>query len=106
MSVASVKLCLRSWYGHPEEDRVGRAYQAARRGSDNMVPLEWESGLRCWNLLDAEGLMVARAFEPTAQTPRWVFASDKGHGVIDPPLSMEQLTQLMVEYRLMGGIYA
>ena len=106
MNVASVQLCLRSWYGHPDAGKIERLYREARLKEGDGPSLNWTSGLRCWNLLNDEGLLVGRAYEPTDQTPFWVWTDDRGDRGIAQPLTMERLTVLMVEYRLMGGTYA
>jgi hypothetical protein len=106
--VCSVRLSLRSWYGHPEADVVEAAYQAAKQRAEDdgdiTPPLGWTSGLRCWDLLDEDGLMIGRAYEPTAQTPGWVWVDERGDQGISQPLTMAKLTALIVEHRLMGGI--
>jgi hypothetical protein len=99
--VAAVRLCLRSWYGHPEEQRVGKLYAQVR--NDSVLRDEFESGLRCWNLSAADGMKLGRVFEPTEITPRWVWCDVEGNNVIDPLLTIEELTALVVEYRLKGG---
>ena len=101
--VASVRLCLRSWYGHPEADRIEMSYNASRIDGGGATPLSWTSGLRCWNLLDAEGMKIGRAYEPTRQVPRWVFVDERGDREIALSLPMDRLRAMMVEYRLKGG---
>jgi hypothetical protein len=102
--VASVRLCLRSWYGHPEEQRVGKLYQLARHAPYNDDADNFRSGLRCWDLLAADGEKLGRVYEPTLITPRWVWCDVAGNVEIDPLLTIEELTVLVVEYRLRGGL--
>jgi hypothetical protein len=117
--VDRVQLCLRSWYGHPEHEVIHANYMASKvnvapdgrlepltDADGGMVPLSWTSGLRCWNLLDHEGLMVGRVYEPTAETPFWIWTDDRGDREIAQPITVERLTVLMVEYRLLGGVDA
>jgi hypothetical protein len=108
VTIVSAYLSTTSWYGHPEMTRVDALYQrakdaAARRGR-TAISDDWDSTLRCWLLLDAEGAKVARAYEPTELTPRWVFTDSVGHEEIEPPISLERLTALRVAYRLKGGL--
>jgi hypothetical protein len=105
VNVDHVTLCLRSWFGHPEAGVAERRYAAAR-GDDSYDPQSWRSGLRCWNLLDEGDGLVGRAYEPTTDTPSWVFTDEKGDRPIAPPLSTTRLRALMVEYRLKGGVDA
>ena len=97
--VASVRLDLRNWHGHPEMAAIGEAYHQRNRADGRA----WESGLRCWNLIDDDGLKVGRVYEPTATTPRWVWTDTYGGREAAPMLSMDKLRVLMVEYRLRGG---
>ena len=110
-----MQLCLRSWYGHPEHEVINARYVASKvmarwegvtdaDGGGGMVPLSWTSGLRCWNLLDEVGGALGRVYEPTAETPRWVWTDDRGDQQRRPLCSMEKLTAMMVEYRLKGGL--
>lgn len=98
--VASVRLCLRSWYGHPEEQRVGKLYRMSRLADLD----EFVTGLRCWDLLAADGEKVGRVYEPTPVTSRWVWCDIAGNKEIAPLLTIEELTVLVVEYRLRGGL--
>ena len=102
VNVASVQLCTRSWYGHPEGSRIEEDYNR-KRGAKGMIPEPWVSGLRCWNLLDAEGLKIGRAYEPTMRVPRWVFVDERGDRELSLNISMEKLQALIVEHRLKGG---
>jgi hypothetical protein len=101
--VASVQLCTRSWYGHPEGQRIEQSYNAQRNRNGDLIPEPWVSGLRCWNLLDAEGLKIGRAYEPTMRVPRWVFVDERGDRELSLNISMEKLQALIVEHRLKGG---
>jgi hypothetical protein len=102
--VAAVRLCLRSWYGHPEEQRMGKLYQLARQQDRHGAEDMFESGLRCWDLFADDGTKLGRVYEPTPITPRWVWCDGPGNEEIDPLLTIEELTVLVVEYRLKGGL--
>jgi len=102
--VASVRLCLRSWYGHPEEQRVGKAYQLSRHAQHYDDADNFQSGLRCWDLLAADSEKLGRVYEPTLITPRWVWCDVAGNEEVAPLLTIAELTVLVVEYRLRGGL--
>ena len=105
--IVAVELSTGSWYGHPEQHDVERLYRAASDGAyvrgANVVE-EWESPLSCWSLLGDDGMALARAYEPTEKTPRWVFTDSRGNLEIERPISHEQLVALIVIYRMKGGM--
>ena len=107
--VLSVELCTGSWYGHPESHEVEMQYhQANARAMANGQPCvgdEWRSPLVCWNLIGVDGLIIGRAYAPTEKTPRWVYTGAMGRYGIDPPLSFERLTMLLVSFCLREGCY-
>jgi len=107
--IAAIRYSKQSWYGHPEATEVAHQYMSFQKEFEREHKRqpneeEWESPLVCWLLLDIGYREIGRAFPPTEKTPRWVWV-DSRHKLVEiaPPISMEQLVTLMVEYRLKGG---
>jgi len=97
----AVELSQRNWYGHPEASGIDAEWRTARNGA--LTPIGWTSGLRCWIGEAEDGTILWRAYEPTEKTPRWVWVDRNGTAEIEPPMTVERLTALVVEYRLKGG---
>jgi hypothetical protein len=97
--IVRAELCVRSWFGHPEGVEIGKDYSS----TPDVDKMRWTSPLACWRLQDEDYFQIARAFEPTEKTPRWVFTDGNGDMEIEPPISMDQLRTLMVLYRMKGG---
>jgi hypothetical protein len=107
--IAAVDLCDGSWFGHPEQPVVEKLYQLAaeevKRQVGDIVGFDWMSPLVCWQLLDKDGNGLARAYNPTEATPRWVFTDWRGNMEIDRPIEHDRLMTLIVSYCLREGRY-
>jgi len=49
------------------------------------------------------GDVLWRGYEPTEKTPRWVWVGPRQEEMATPPVDMETMQAMIVEYRLRGG---